>query len=48
MEDTRTLVAGLAVDDPASIDHRTGGGALLHAEDLEVLHGLIHAHSVAR
>jgi hypothetical protein len=47
MDKTGTLVAGQAVDDPATIDHCAGGGTFLHTEDLEVLHGLVNTHCVA-
>ncbi len=47
MDKTGTLVAGQAVDDPATVDHCAGGGTFLHAEDLEVFHGLVNTHCVA-
>ncbi len=47
MDKTGTLVAGQAVDDPATVDHCASGGTVLHVEDLEVLHGLINTHCVA-
>jgi hypothetical protein len=47
MDKTGTLVAVQAVDDPATVDHCTGGGTVLHTEDLEVLHGLVNTHCVA-
>jgi hypothetical protein len=46
MDKTGTLVAGHAVYDPATVDHCTGGGTVLHVEDLEVLHGLVNTHCV--
>ncbi len=47
VDKTCTLVAGQAVDDPATVDHCAGGGTFLHTEDLEVLHGLVNIHCIA-
>ena len=47
MEHPGTLVAGQTVDDPAPGHHGAGARPLSHVEHLEVLHCLVHVHSVA-